>query len=350
MKRLSAIQVAAIQMDARVGQVEANLAHATELVEQAAAQGAQLVVLPELFSVGYEYTDRTYALPEALDGPTGSWIARTAHRLNLHLVGSFPARMPEGTYIVAMLAAPDGRHWIYRKVHVAMWENCYFDRGAGPVIAETKLGRIGLLVCWDQVFADLARVYQGRVDLLCIPSSPPTWLGTIEDADGVVVAHLEELRSFGNTLDGVDWFQRAQELHARTASVPVVYAARCGTFHSPMPLGFSFLLALPPRETLRVLRAAGTRYRLRCPMMGRSCILNAQGERIASTGQDGEAVLVATVQPGTADPATLPVTGTPAGLPVPRGRSLVPGIPRSQFLFDDSMITWGRWYRRRHQR
>ena len=341
MQPVSAIRVAAIQMDAKVGQVEANLAHATELVEQAAAQGAQLVVLPELFSVGYEYTDRTYGLPEPLDGPTGSWIARTAHRLNLHLVGSFPAQMPEGTYIVAMLAAPDGRHWVYRKVHVAMWENCYFDRGAGPVIAETELGRIGLIVCWDQVFADLARVYQGRVDLLCIPSSPPTWIGALEDADGRVLARLEELHAFGNRLNGGDWFERAQELHARTASVPVVYAARCGTFHSPMPLGFPFLLTLRPREALRVLRAVGTHYWLRCPMMGRSCILNARGERLAGTGQDREAVLVATVQPGTPDPATR--------WPAPRGRSLVPGIPRSTFLFDDSMITWGRWCRRRHQ-
>jgi predicted amidohydrolase len=180
------------------------------------------------------------------------------------------------------------------------------------------------------------------VDLLCIPSSPPTWIGTIEGSDGRVFARIEELRSFGSTLDGVDWFQRAQELHALTAGVPVVYAARCGIFYSPMPLGFSFLLALPPREALRVLRAVGTRYRLRCPMMGRSCILSAQGERLINTGQDGEAVLVATIQPGTPDPMALS--------PLPRDRSLVPGIPRLQFLFDDSMITWGRTYRRRHQR
>jgi len=45
-------------------------------------------------------------------------------------------------YIVAMLTAPDGRQWIYRKVHVALWENGYFARGADPVIADTDLGRI----------------------------------------------------------------------------------------------------------------------------------------------------------------------------------------------------------------
>ena len=75
-------------------------------------------------------------------------------------------------------------------------------------------------------------------------------------------------------------------------------------------------------------------------MMGRSRILNRDGEPLASTGQDGETVLVAELQPGAPNPDKL--------TPVPKGRSLIPGIPASQLLFDDSMIAWGRWYRRRH--
>jgi len=336
------LKVAAIQMDAQVGAVEANLAHAADLVEQAAQQGAQLIVLPELFSTGYEYSDRNFALPERLEGPTGLWIAKTARWLNIHLLGTFPARTPRGSYIASMLAAPDGRHWVYRKVHVAFWENCYFDRGSEPVIADTDLGRIGLLTCWDQVFADLARAYQGNVDLLCIPSSPPTWLGTLEDAEGRVLARISELRSMGHTMDGVDWFCRAQVLHARSAGVPVVYAARCGRFHSSFPYGSSFLLAANGKDALRVLRGAGTRYLLRCPMMGRSCIVNAEGERIASADQDGEALLVASVQPGAPDPAMLP--------PVPSGKFLVSGIPRDQLWFESLLISLGRWYARRHSR
>jgi predicted amidohydrolase len=345
------LRVASIQMDAQVGAVEANLARATELVEEAAAQGAKLIVLPEMFAAGYEYTDRNYELPEPLDGPTGTWITRTARRLGVHLVGSFPARMvtgvPDGgrmpgeAYIVAMLAAPDGQRWIYRKIHVAMWENLYFERGDKPVIADTELGRIGLLICWDQVFADLSRAYQGKVDLLCIPSSPPVWSGSLEDGEGQVLASLAELRSLGRSLDGVDWFQRAQTAHARSAGVPLVYAARCGTFHSPIPYGWSFLTMLKPREVLHVLRAVRTRYLLRCPMQGRSCILDARGERLAAAEQEGETVLVATVQPGVPKASALP--------PVPRGQALIPGIPRFQFWFDRSMITLGRRYHERYR-
>ena len=335
----AAVRVAAVQMESAVGQLEANLAHAAQLVEEAAGQGAQLVVLPELFSTGYEYTDRNYALVEPLDGRTGTWIADTARRLGVYLVGTFPARVDGEAYITAMLAAPSGERWIYRKVHVAFWENCYFARGPEPVVADTGLGRIGLLICWDQVFADLARAYQGRVDLLCIPSSPPVYLGTLEDAEGNVLAHLERMVSLGRSVDGVNWFTRAQEAHARCAGVPVVYAARCGAFHSPIPYGWSFLTMLRPGEALNVLRRVGTRYMMRSTLQGRSAILNAAGERIVRAGPEGECVLMADVQAGGPDPAAL--------LPVPAGRALVPGIPWFQFLFDDSLAIQGRRYRHR---
>jgi hypothetical protein len=138
----------------------------------------------------------------------------------------------------------------------------------------------------------------------------------------------------------VDWFHRAQELHARSAAVPLVYAARCGTFHSSVPYGLFFLLALGTKDALRVLRTAGTRYLLRCRLAGRSCILNAEGERLASIDQEGEVVLVADIQPGAPERAGL--------LPLPKGRSLVSGIPPAMFHFDGLMISLGRRHRGRH--
>ena len=111
----------------------------------------------------------------------------------------------------------------------------------------------------------------------------------MEDGEGNVLARLDEMRLFGNTLDGVDWFNRARVAHARSAGVPLVYAARCGEFHSPIPYGWSFLTMLKGGDARRVRRAVGTRYLLRCPMQGRSHILNGQGEPLVHAGQDGEA-------------------------------------------------------------
>ena len=337
---MSDLTVAAIQMDAQVGAMEANLAHAAALVEQAAAQGAQLVVLPELFGCGYEYTDRNFGLSEPLDGPTGIWICHTAQRLGIHLVGSFPARMAGGSYIVAMLAAPDGRQWVYRKMHVAIWENGYFARGADPVIADTALGRIGLLICWDQVFADLALAYRGRVDLLCIPSSPPAMTGDLEDDSGRVLVRVKD-QMLGVKVDAVGWFEQATVLQAQSAGVPAVYAARCGPFHSPMPYGPLFLMSLGPGAMARVLGAAGSNFRLSCAMMGRSCIIGRDGTRLAQAGEDQEAVLVAAVQAGAPDPVTLP--------PFPKRRTLVPSIPAPILWLDRAAVALGGWYRARHR-
>jgi predicted amidohydrolase len=334
------VRVAAIQMDAQVSAVEANLAHAAALVEQAAAKGAQLVVLPELFGCGYEYTDQNFNLTEPLDGPTGTWICEMARRLGIHLAGSFPARMAGGDYIVAMLAAPDGRQWVYRKMHVALWENGYFARGADPVIADTALGRIGLLICWDQVFADLAVAYRGRVDLLCIPSSPPVLVGSLEDKGGRLLARMKD-RILGARLDAVGWFGQATVLQAQSAGVPVVYAARCGPFRSPIPYGLLFLMSLGPGTMARVLPAVGTDFRLSCPLMGRSCIVDRDGTRLAQAGQDEQAVLLAAVRTGAPDPAALP--------PLPKGRTLVPGIPSQILWLDGLAIRVGRWHRRRHR-
>lgn len=162
-------------MDARPWATDENLGHTARFVEQAAGQGAQLVVLPEMFSSGYEYTDRNLTGAEPLDGPTGTWLMETARQHNVHLVGSFPARMGRDQYIVAVLAEPSGRRWVYRKNHVALWENIYYTRGDDVCIADTDLGRIGMILCWDTLYAGLARRQQGRVDLLCIGSSPPNF-------------------------------------------------------------------------------------------------------------------------------------------------------------------------------
>jgi len=336
------LRVAAIQTDARVGEVEFNLAHATELVGQAATQGAQLVVLPELFSTGYEYTDSNLYLPEPLSGLSGTWIVETADRLGIHLVGSFPAKIEGKAYIVAMLASPDGKQWVYRKKHVALWENLYFERGSEPMIANTELGRIGIMICWDQVFTDLARAYQGRVDLLCIPSSSPSWVGTMEGNEGRALGRLGRQCTLGRRIDGVDWFERAQVAHTRSAGVPLIYASRSGEFHSTIPYGWPLLTTLKPTEAIHVLRSIGTKYTFRCPMQGHSCILDARGQTLIVTGQASEEVLVANVQLGAPGLASEPQ--------LPTGRALIPGIPRFVLLLDDSLFAQGWWYRQRHSK
>jgi predicted amidohydrolase len=86
------IGLAAVQARSRPGEVQANLEHAGALVEQAAAQGARLVALPELFSCGYVPNRAIWDLAEPANGRTARWLACTARRLGIYL-GDLP--LPE---------------------------------------------------------------------------------------------------------------------------------------------------------------------------------------------------------------------------------------------------------------
>ena len=79
------MRVAAVQARSLPGQVEANLEHAARLTEQAAGQGARLVVLPELFSCGYLPSRAVWDAAEARGGPTERWLAATAGRPGIYL-------------------------------------------------------------------------------------------------------------------------------------------------------------------------------------------------------------------------------------------------------------------------
>jgi N-carbamoylputrescine amidase len=104
-----AIRLAAIQASALPGQIAANLTHAEGLIEQAAGQGATVVVLPELFSCGYVPNRGVWDAAEARGTVTDRWLAATARRLGIYLGAG--AAETDGTdfFIVFTLAAPTVR-------------------------------------------------------------------------------------------------------------------------------------------------------------------------------------------------------------------------------------------------
>jgi predicted amidohydrolase len=313
-------------MDARPWATAENLAHATGFVEQAAGQGAQLVVLPEMFSSGYEYTDRNLTGAEPLDGPTGTWLIETARQHNIHLVGSFPARVERDQYIVSMLAGPSGRRWVYRKNHVALWENIYYKRGSDVCIADTELGRIGMIICWDTLYADLVRRQQGQVDMLCIGSSPPNLFASRVYRGQTTLCYTDHRFGREGAKEMAAWFFEGTRRQAQALGVPVVHALRTGVMDSPLPYPLLPGLLTSPRLAWRVLRQMGLRYRVRAPFIAHSLIADRTGQVLASLGAE-DGVIVADVQPG-----------APAQLPPPlRGRTLAPGswtLVQTLFLHD----------------
>jgi Carbon-nitrogen hydrolase len=105
------LRLGVVQIDSRVGDVAGNLKHAGDLVEEAANQGAQLVLLPELMPSGYTLTEEIWNYAEPFYGPTVGWLTQIAKRLHVYLGTSFLEVEGEDFYNTFALASPqESRH------------------------------------------------------------------------------------------------------------------------------------------------------------------------------------------------------------------------------------------------
>jgi N-carbamoylputrescine amidase len=153
-----------------------------ERILQAAAQGAQVVVLPELVFHDYfciEEDQRHFDLAQGLDDPTLEALSALAReRAIVIVVPIFEKRAPGLYHNSALIFDADGsRAGLYRKMHIpddpGFFEKYYFTPGdLGFQAIQTRYGRIGVLICWDQWFPEGARLtaMQG-CDLLVYPTA-----------------------------------------------------------------------------------------------------------------------------------------------------------------------------------
>ena len=171
------MKIALAQLDATLREKEKNL---RKLERAVAKSEADLVLAGELFLTGYMARDAFAQLAESLDGPSVRAAKKIAEDHNAHLVFGMPER-EAGTrrlFNSSVLIKPDGRAVAYRKIYPANFgpfeEGLYFGRGDALTLVDTKLGKIGLLICYDAFFPELAKAYalQGA-DLLAIISASP---------------------------------------------------------------------------------------------------------------------------------------------------------------------------------
>lgn len=172
----AAVVVASIQMEPRIGETAANVAHSLLMIEEAAGQGANLIVLPELCNTGYVFRSRkeARALAEPVpEGPSATAWLEIAARLGLHIVAGITERDGENLYNAAVIIGPDGLIGRYRKVHLWADEALYFTPGnLGFPVFDTALGRIGCHICYDCWFPESFRLaaIQGA-EIICVPTN-----------------------------------------------------------------------------------------------------------------------------------------------------------------------------------
>lgn len=172
------VGVAVCQLAPVLGDVEANLLRAVAAVSDAAAAGAGLVVLPELVSSGYAFTDRDELarFAERADGRTVTRLADAAREHDVVVVAGFPELVNGGEVCnSAVLADPSGVRALYRKAHLWDREKELFTPGcAPPAVVDTGLGRVGVMVCYDLEFPEWLRLATlAGAEIVCAPTNWP---------------------------------------------------------------------------------------------------------------------------------------------------------------------------------
>ncbi len=203
----------------------ANLERAAALVRRAARDGAQIILLQELFETPYfciEQDSRHLQLASSLvDNPAVKRMAQLARELDVVLPVSFFEHAGQSYFnTVAVIDAGGEVLGTYRKAHipngVGYQEKTYFSPGdTGFRVWNTRIGRIGVGICWDQWFPECARAMALMgAELLLYPtaigSEPPPAL----------------------PVNSRDHWQRTQQGHAAANLVPLIASNRSGTEHS----------------------------------------------------------------------------------------------------------------------
>jgi N-carbamoylputrescine amidase len=253
---MSQISVALVQ-ECNHGDREQNLTVIETRLRAAAAAGAQLVLLQELHNGAYfcQVEDPgLFDLAEPVPGPTTDRLSVLAAELGLVIVSSVFERRAAGLYHnTAVVLDNDGSlAGIYRKMHIpddpGFHEKFYFtpgDLGFEPV--ETRLGRLGVLVCWDQWYPEAARLMAlAGAEMLLYPTA----IGWCPDD-----SPEERERQ-------LDAWRTVQRGHAVANGLPVLVCNRTGFEPSPNGGGIDFwgqsFVAGPQGEILATAGAADT--------------------------------------------------------------------------------------------
>jgi predicted amidohydrolase len=171
-------RVACCQVGLRIGELDANRAAGVAAVQNAAARGATIVLLPELSASGYVFRDIAEArtLAEPADGPTAAGWADLARRHDITIVGGICERGAGGLlYNTALVVNAGGVRAAYRKAHLWDAEKLVFTPGdAPPPVIETAGTLLAVMICYDLEFPEWVRLPAlAGARLLCAPANWP---------------------------------------------------------------------------------------------------------------------------------------------------------------------------------
>ena len=224
---MAKVKVGLVQMSCTADKQQ-NLQKAIAKVREAAAKGAQIVCLQELFTSLYFCDVENYdnfKLAEAIPGPSTDELSKLAKELNVVIIASLFEKRAAGVYhnTAAIIDADGSLLGLYRKMHIPddplYYEKFYFTPGdLGFRAWQTKYAKIGVLVCWDQWYPEGARLSSlGGANILFYPTA--------------IGWHPSEKQDFG--AGQLDAWRTIQRSHAIANGVFVAAVNRVGLEGSP---------------------------------------------------------------------------------------------------------------------
>jgi N-carbamoylputrescine amidase len=213
-----------------------NIDKTIELIRKAALKGAHIVCLQELFTSLYfcDIEDHdNFLLAEPVPGPSTECFGNLAKELNIVIVASLFEKRTQGLFhnTIAVIDADGSYLGKYRKMHIpddpGFYEKFYFTPGdLGYKVFNTKYGKIGTLICWDQWYPEAARITALMgADILVYPTAIG-WADTQDEA-----TNQEQFNAW----------QTIQKAHAVANGVPVIAVNRTGKEGSLQFWGGSFV-------------------------------------------------------------------------------------------------------------
>jgi predicted amidohydrolase len=268
------MRIAAIQLEPVIADVEANLEACERLVDAAARDGAEWVILPEFFTTGVAFREELADAALAPDGAATMLLRDLAGRHEITTGGSYLCRDADGHVRNAFfLVGPDGtvlgRH---DKDLPTMWENCFYVGGDDPGVIDTGAYTAGVALCWEFMRSQTAWRLRERVDLVVggsgwwsIPEWPPKAFMRKMERDNARTAAF------------------VAERFARLVGAPVAHAAHAGPIECPLPW---------------------TPLTYRGILQGGAVIADADGQVLDRREREaGEGHAIADVRPGRTEPA-----------------------------------------------
>jgi predicted amidohydrolase len=236
------LNVGIAQMQAEPLRVEDNLSQAESLIAKVAGDGAQLVVLPEMFNVGFYFGEELMRVAETLDGKTVNRLKHQAARYNICIITSLYERFKGHFYNTMVLVGSDGNLQYYRKRNPTCQEMTVWRRSdvPGPGIFDTPFGRIGGVICFDSFARETFEGFkESGVEMVIIIA---LW-GTVRS-----VSFRPDILSFRPVLRR--WSHLASEVvplqYAVHLSVPTVFVNQGGMIRTPIPFPRFWLLPSVP--------------------------------------------------------------------------------------------------------